>query len=70
MAGMILINKDRCKGCAICTSVCPKNILSIDCNATNIKGYNPVFITNMDTCIACGNCGRICPDSAIIVIKN
>lgn len=67
MKGIVTFNLDRCKGCGLCVSVCPKQILRLDESITNIKGYHPSYIIDQDTCIACGNCARICPDSVITV---
>jgi len=66
----VIFNLDRCKGCGLCVSVCPKHILWLDETVTNIKGYNPSGISDQDKCIACGNCARICPDSVITVLKH
>lgn len=65
----IIINYDKCKGCELCTSVCPKKILEISKHKLNDKGYNPVDVTDMDKCIGCAMCAKICPDCVIIVEK-
>ena len=67
MKGIVTFKLDRCKGCGLCVSVCPKQILKLNENVTNIKGYHPSGIIDQDACIACGNCARICPDSVITV---
>lgn len=67
MKGIVTFNLDRCKGCGLCVSVCPKQILQLNESITNIKGYHPSGIIDQDACIACGNCARICPDSVITV---
>lgn len=67
MKGIVTFNLDRCKGCGLCVSVCPKQILRLDETVTNIKGYHPSGIFDPESCIACGNCARICPDSVITV---
>lgn len=67
MKGIVTFNLDRCKGCGLCVSVCPKQILRLNETVTNIKGYYPCGIIDQDQCIACGNCARICPDSVITV---
>ena len=66
MAGKVTFQHDRCKGCELCTLVCPKNIIVMD-DATNRKGYHPATVNDMDACIACGSCAKICPDSIITV---
>lgn len=65
----VIIKKDRCKGCELCISVCPKKIISIDDFDVNINGYHAARIFNEEECIACANCGIICPDGAINVYK-
>lgn len=65
--GRVTINVERCKGCGLCVSVCPKKILSLDKNTINSKGYNPSSCINPDECIGCANCALICPDSVITV---
>lgn len=65
----VIIDDRLCKGCALCTSVCPKKIVEIDKLTLNQNGYNVAKVTDMSLCIACGMCGLICPDSAITVEK-
>ncbi len=67
MKGRVTFDRDRCKGCGLCVSVCPKHILALDTTVTNAKGYHPSGVTDMDQCIACTNCARMCPDSVITV---
>lgn len=66
----VIINKERCKGCDLCVSVCPKKILILSPDEINAKGYSPAECINQDECIACGFCATICPDFAITVIDN
>ena len=65
--GAVYFEVDRCKGCELCTSVCPVDIVVIDRRQINRKGYNPATVTDMDRCIACANCATICPDLVIRV---
>ena len=58
---------DRCKGCNLCVSVCPKQILKISEKTLNNKGYHPVEMTDMSSCIGCAFCATICPDTVITV---
>lgn len=65
--GKVTFFEERCKGCELCVSVCPKKIISLNKEKFNSKGYNPAFIREQDKCIACGNCAIMCPDSVIMV---
>lgn len=68
MAGHLRINVDRCKGCSLCVSVCPPNILSIG-QVVNAKGHYAVQMTEADRCIGCAFCALICPDLALEVYR-
>ncbi|MCE5196118.1 MAG: 4Fe-4S binding protein [Negativicutes bacterium] len=68
MANKVIIFEDRCKGCALCTTACPKNILVMG-KQMNAKGYYPVTVTDQEQCIACVMCARMCPDCAIQIEK-
>ena len=63
----LLFDENLCKGCDLCAHACPKNILELDKNRINDKGYNPMICFDIDNCIACGMCAIICPDSVITV---
>ncbi|MGM0396097.1 MAG: 4Fe-4S binding protein [Bacillota bacterium] len=65
--GNVIFEDDLCKGCGLCVSVCPVNIISLDKGRINKKGYHPASIEEMDKCIACTNCATICPDVVITV---
>lgn len=49
-----------CKGCGLCVSSCPKNILCL-----NEKGK--ITVTMPEKCTGCGTCESTCPDFAISV---
>lgn len=66
---MITVNEERCKGCALCTGVCPKKIISLNTQTRNKKGYHMAFCTDDEKCISCAMCAMICPDCAIKVEK-
>ena len=69
MSAKVTFNSDRCKGCELCTTVCPKHIVVIDTEAINRKGYHPDTVSDMEQCIGCASCAKICPDSIITVEK-
>ena len=62
------ISEIRCKGCGLCTTVCPHNLLLLG-EKLNAQGYVVVEIQNADKCTGCALCARICPDVAILVYK-
>jgi 2-oxoglutarate ferredoxin oxidoreductase subunit delta len=67
--GRVTFNEDICKGCGLCTTVCPVHILALDTSKINVKGYHPAGATDPEKCIACTNCATICPDVVITVEK-
>ena len=69
MSAKVTFNSDRCKGCELCTTVCPKHIVAMDMSVINRKGYHPATVTDITQCIACASCAKICPDSIITVEK-
>lgn len=69
MSAKVTFDSDRCKGCELCTTVCPKHILVIDIHTTNRKGYHVATVSDISQCIACASCAKMCPDSIITVEK-
>lgn len=65
----VIFDKERCKGCELCTHVCPKGIVVMDVDHINTKGYHPATVKEMDKCIGCAFCARMCPDVVIEVEK-
>lgn len=63
----ITVDEKYCKGCGLCVSVCPKEIVVLKTDKLNAKGYHPAGVTDMEKCIGCKSCAIICPDCAIIV---
>lgn len=67
--GTVAITANRCKGCELCTTVCPQEVLHMS-PALNVKGYHPVeLIDPQDKCTGCGLCAVICPDVVFKVYR-
>lgn len=62
----VTFNEERCKGCELCTAVCPVKIVAM-ADRINRRGFRPAMVTEMRKCIACAACARICPDAVIEV---
>jgi len=69
--GRVIFYEDRCKGCKLCTTACPKKIVVMDTGRLNAKGFHPAAINaeDMEKCTSCAFCAIICPDIAIEVEK-
>jgi 2-oxoglutarate ferredoxin oxidoreductase subunit delta len=64
----VVIDRERCKGCELCKSFCPKQIIEMD-TQVNAKGYCPAKITEQAQCIGCQSCATVCPDCAIEIYQ-
>ena len=67
--GAIVVDTNRCKGCALCVEACPKDVIALAQKNVNINGYPYVMAVNPDDCIGCASCGIVCPDGCITVYK-
>ena len=56
----IVIDEDRCKGCELCTTVCPQGDLVQMADHFNAKGYRPsVYVDPEDECTGCTLCATM-----------
>ncbi len=67
MAGKVIFDENRCKGCELCTTACPLKLVVMDENRINARGYHPATVHDKERCTGCASCARICPDVAIRV---
>jgi len=72
--GKITIDRDLCKACYLCISVCPNQLISIS-KKLNQKGYYPAEFHKGThggenrRCTGCATCATVCPDIAIEVYR-
>lgn len=67
--GTVVVDANRCKGCELCTTVCPQHILAMADNF-NTRGYRPVVLVDPnDKCTGCTLCAVICPDAVLTVYR-
>jgi 2-oxoglutarate ferredoxin oxidoreductase subunit delta len=68
--GRVIVDEDRCKGCTLCTSACPQDVLLMANERLNTRGYHPVEYRDADgRCTGCGLCAVICPDVCLTVYR-
>lgn len=68
LQGAITVDTERCKGCALCVTACPKDAISM-AKQVNLNGYNFVEMVNQDSCTGCASCAIVCPDACITVYR-
>jgi len=62
----ITFREDRCKGCRLCSTVCPQGIIIMS-GDINEMGYHPAIIKEKEKCTGCTLCAIVCPDLVIEV---
>ena len=68
--GTIVIDEERCKGCELCTTVCPQQVIVMNVEGLNSKGYHPATLSDPhEQCTGCAICTVICPDVCITVYR-
>jgi len=56
----VVIDKDKCVDCGVCTSMCPANALKLDEETYKLT-------IDYDECVVCGFCEDVCPVGAITI---
>ena len=60
----IKIDTDRCKGCCLCVSECPRGCIRMS-EIFNESGNFFAEVTDVMNCTGCALCCQMCPDMAI-----
>jgi len=68
IAGAVVVDIDRCKGCELCVVECPFDVLAMS-EDVNIKGYHYSYMKNPSACTGCIACALVCPDTVITVYR-
>jgi 2-oxoglutarate ferredoxin oxidoreductase subunit delta len=66
--GAIVVDVDKCKGCEICVTACPTEVINMT-KDVNIKGYSFAYMENPEACTGCSHCATVCPDGVITVYR-
>ena len=66
--GAIVVDISKCKGCELCITACPTEVISLSDNV-NDKGYHYAYMAIPDACTGCTNCAIVCPDGVITVYR-
>src|SRR5512146_3272451 len=61
-SGQLLIDREKCTGCALCAIECPTKALTIHPGAEK-DSYRLLF--HEETCNACGLCEKSCPEHCL-----
>ncbi|WDP89886.1 MAG: 4Fe-4S binding protein [Desulfobacter sp.] len=56
----LVLDRDKCVGCTLCTQVCPHRVLEMDVD-------NRARIADLNGCMECGACVTNCPSGALAV---
>ena len=51
--GIIVVDRERCKGCNLCVVACPLHILALTEKQVNKKGYHYAEQVQKDLCNGC-----------------
>jgi NAD-dependent dihydropyrimidine dehydrogenase PreA subunit len=64
--GLLRIDVDECKGCALCVEACPPNVIRLS-ERLNHSGYRTAIYAGAG-CTGCGICFMVCPEPGAITV--
>ncbi|MCG8432043.1 MAG: 4Fe-4S binding protein [Candidatus Omnitrophica bacterium] len=65
---LMRIDTQKCKGCLLCITVCPRAALKEGARLNRFGAEPPVF-DEKSGCSGCGRCALICPDTCIEIYE-
>lgn len=65
----VKIRPQRCKGCYLCLTWCPKKNLKKS-SVLNEAGIFAVTVVDENNCSGCGMCFAVCPDCCIEITQD
>ena len=69
--GHVVIREDQCKGCTLCVTACPQQVLVINTELLNARGYHPAqYVDPEGKCTGCALCAVVCPDVCFTVFRS
>ncbi len=64
--GRVIMDRERCKGCGLCTVTCPHQVLILGAQISS-SGYYTAEAAAPEKCTGCTLCAVMCPDVVITV---
>jgi 2-oxoglutarate ferredoxin oxidoreductase subunit delta len=64
----IEIDVQKCKGCGLCVTACPKDCLEMS-GKLNERGVNYPVMKKDAECTGCASCALMCPEARITVYR-
>ncbi len=64
----VIIEQQKCKGCLLCVSACPKGLIK-ESGSVNKQGLHFAVFEGESSCSGCAMCALMCPDCCIEICK-
>jgi len=63
--GRIVVDAEKCVGCAGCAEVCPPRLIEVK----DVSPDKRVLEYSLERCTYCARCAEVCPEQAITITK-